>query len=109
MSPEVEDAGKAQLMASGLVMASLPPQSVPLSAAELKALNPRGRGLAWRISEWWYGLKVKMGLATDWLNADNAPPAFASSPHKYVQMPDLKCCPKCGGGRLHKIHTEGVR
>ena len=72
MSPEVEDAGKAQLMASGLVMASLPPQSVPLSPAELKALNPRGRGLAWRLSEWWYGVKVKLGWATDWMNPDNA-------------------------------------
>lgn len=63
-----------------------------------------------RLARWWAGeihsLKVFLGLELDWSNPENAPPAWESKPHRYIQMPDLKCCPICGGGRLHSIHVK---
>lgn len=53
----------------------------------------------------WHDVLVFLGLRPDWLNPDNAPPAFPEcKPHKFIWMPDLRCCPKCGGGKNHAIH-----
>ena len=99
MSPQEEAAGKEQLMHSGLVMAGLPPQR---TGAPIPAHRPGSLAL-WR-AETWHNFLVWLGLRTDWMNPDNAPPAFEARAHKYLAMPDLKCCAKCGGGRAHKIH-----
>lgn len=36
---------------------------------------------------------------------DWAPPCLGPEvQHPYYQHPTLRCCPNCGGGRLHAIH-----
>ena len=63
------------------------------------------------VRQWWarawHELMVFLGHRPDWRDPDNAPPAFLpAAPHKYLWMPDLQCCVKCGGGRNHPIHQE---
>jgi len=102
MSPQEEAAGKEQLMHSGLVMAGLPPQR---AGAPVQVAKPN-----WLASWWaraWHDFLLFWGLRPDWTNPDNAPPAWEALPHKYLTMPDLKCCAKCGGGRNHQIHEVG--
>ena len=98
MTPSDESAAKQQMMDAGLIMGSMPQNNISV---------PGGRRAS-SLERWWdtkwNNLLVFLRLRTDWMNPDNAPPAFSATPHKYVDMPDLKCCPKCGGGRLHKIH-----
>lgn len=63
-----------------------------------------------RLAMWWarerQNLRVFLGLSPDWMNPDNAPPSLdpTMAPHRFIEMPDLKCCPECGGGRNHAIH-----
>lgn len=74
---------------------------------DIKPPNPLKQ---WWVREWHKAL-VFLGLRPDWQDPDNAPPAFAPvAPHKYLFMPDLQCCAKCGGGRNHAIHqiSEGA-
>jgi len=66
------------------------------------------------LKKWWnrgvYRVMVFCGLLPDWSNPHNAPPAHGPEiAHKFMQMPDLLVCARCGAGRNHLIHRfEGV-
>ena len=71
---------------------------------QIPDIRPPNRFRAFLVLEWHKAL-VFLGLRPDWTDPDNAPPAFLPvQPHKYLTMPDLLCCAKCGGGRKHAIH-----
>jgi len=97
----LEAAGKADLLQKGLLATGLPPNNIPVKGG----WGPLKRFFR-RLSDKWYETKVEFGLAIDWNDPDNAFPSLSPSepPHAYIEMPDLKCCPRCGGGRKHKIH-----
>lgn len=70
------------------------------------------------LSELWYKIKLKLGLAPDWMDPIYAPPAFENiQPHVYRdrytvetvegkrEIESPKCCTFCGGGRKNPIHV----
>lgn len=66
------------------------------------------------FKKWWdrgvYRVMVFCGLLPDWSNPHNAPPAHGpETTHKFMSMPDLLVCARCGGGKNHLVHRfQGV-